>query len=79
MYGEAETRLLPGDLLVLHTDGLTRGSGRGDDTDARRLLALGHRLAGARDAQDGVRAVVEAFGQEPREDDACVMVVRVGR
>ncbi|MFD3998098.1 PP2C family protein-serine/threonine phosphatase [Streptomyces sp. NPDC058548] len=78
VYGEAETRLIPGDLLVLHTDGLTRGSGPDDDTGTRRLLALGRRLIEARDAQDGVRAVVEEFGEEQREDDACVMVVRVG-
>ncbi|MBP2580160.1 PAS domain S-box-containing protein [Streptomyces sp. PvR006] len=78
VYGEAEIRLIPGDLLVLHTDGLTRGSGPDDDTGTRRLLALGRRLIGARDSQDGVRAVVEEFGEEQREDDACVMVVRVG-
>ncbi|MFE6813057.1 PP2C family protein-serine/threonine phosphatase [Streptomyces sp. NPDC057677] len=78
VYGEAETRLIPGDLLVLHTDGLTRGSGADDDTGTRRLLALGRRLIGARDSQDGVRAIVEEFGEEQREDDACVMVVRVG-
>ncbi|MGW0119727.1 PP2C family protein-serine/threonine phosphatase [Streptomyces sp. NPDC003327] len=77
-YEETETRLLPGDLLVLHTDGLTRGSGAQDDTGARRLLALGQRLTGARDAQECVRLVAEEFGEEPREDDACVMVVRVG-
>ncbi|MFD7571058.1 PP2C family protein-serine/threonine phosphatase [Streptomyces sp. NPDC059810] len=78
VYGEAETRLIPGDLLVLHTDGLTRGRGADDDTGTRRLLALGRRLIGARDSQEGVRAVVEEFGEEQREDDACVMVVRVG-
>ncbi|MFE5712038.1 PP2C family protein-serine/threonine phosphatase [Streptomyces sp. NPDC056501] len=78
-YGETETRLYPGDLLVLHTDGLTRGSGVQDDTGTRRLLTLGPRLIEARDAQECVRAVVEEFGEEPREDDACVMVVRVGR
>ncbi|MBD0708709.1 MULTISPECIES: SpoIIE family protein phosphatase [unclassified Streptomyces] len=78
VYGEAETRLLPGDVLVLHTDGLARGSGASDDTGTRRLLTLGDRLAGARDAQDGVRAVLAEFGEEQREDDACVMVVRVG-
>ncbi|MFC9341110.1 PP2C family protein-serine/threonine phosphatase [Streptomyces sp. NPDC057020] len=78
VYGEAETRLIPGDLLILHTDGLTRGSGADDDTGTRRLLSLGRRLIGARDSQDGVRAVVEEFGEEQREDDACVMVVRVG-
>ncbi|MFI6416510.1 PP2C family protein-serine/threonine phosphatase [Streptomyces sp. NPDC050842] len=77
-YGETETRLFPGDLLVLHTDGLTRGSGVHDDTGTRRLLALGPRLTAARDALECVRAVVEEFGEAPREDDACVMVVRVG-
>ncbi|MFF8607001.1 PP2C family protein-serine/threonine phosphatase [Streptomyces sp. NPDC015346] len=77
-YEEAEVRLLPGDLLVLHTDGLTRRGGM-DDSGTRRLLSLAPRLAGARDAQDCVRTVVEEFGEAPGEDDACVMVVRVGQ
>ncbi|WP_309050148.1 SpoIIE family protein phosphatase [Streptomyces sp.] len=77
-YEEAETGLLPGDLLVLHTDGLTRGDHAEDDTGTQRLLALGSRLAGARDARDCLRLVLEEFGEETREDDACVMVVRVG-
>ncbi|MEU7036297.1 SpoIIE family protein phosphatase [Streptomyces sp. NPDC046237] len=76
-YEEAEIRLLPGDLLVLHTDGLTRRDSM-DDTGTQRLLALAPRLTEARDAQDCVRSVVEEFGEAPREDDACVMVVRVG-
>ncbi|MFF8278416.1 PP2C family protein-serine/threonine phosphatase [Streptomyces lateritius] len=76
-YEEAEVRLLPGDLLMLHTDGLTRRGGM-DDSGTRRLLSLAPRLAGARDAQDCVRTVVEEFGEAPGEDDACVMVVRVG-
>ncbi|MFJ4906471.1 PP2C family protein-serine/threonine phosphatase [Streptomyces sp. NPDC093249] len=79
VYGETETRLLPGDVLVLHTDGLNRGGGAtDDDTGARRLLALGDRLVAARDAQEALRAVVGEFGEEQREDDACAMVVRVG-
>ncbi|MFI8293524.1 phosphatase [Streptomyces sp. ms191] len=77
-YEEADIRLLPGDLLVLHTDGLTRGHD-GDDSGTQRLLELAPRLAAARDAQDCVRSVVAEFGEAPREDDACVMVVRVGR
>ncbi|MFI8962917.1 PP2C family protein-serine/threonine phosphatase [Streptomyces sp. NPDC053493] len=77
-YEEAETRLLPGDLLLLHTDGLTRTGDCLDDSGTERLLALAPRLAAARDAQDCVRSVVEEFGEGPREDDACVMVVRVG-
>ncbi|MFF6883139.1 SpoIIE family protein phosphatase [Streptomyces sp. NPDC012421] len=77
-YGETETRLHPGDVLVLHTDGLTRGANVLDDTGGARLLALAPRLAEARDAQDCLRPVLEEFGDESREDDACVMVVRVG-
>ncbi|MFF9198205.1 PP2C family protein-serine/threonine phosphatase [Streptomyces sp. NPDC014779] len=78
-YEEAATRLLPGDLLLLHTDGLTRTVGRPDDpAGTERLLGLGGRLAAARDAQECVRAVLEEFAEGPREDDACVMVVRVG-
>ncbi|MEU8759014.1 SpoIIE family protein phosphatase [Streptomyces sp. NPDC048659] len=77
-YEEAETRLLPGDLLVLHTDGLTRTAGAHHDAGTGRLMALAPRLAEARDAQDCVRSVIEEFGEGPREDDACVMVVRVG-
>ncbi|MFE5298247.1 PP2C family protein-serine/threonine phosphatase [Streptomyces sp. NPDC056632] len=78
VYEEAETRLLPGDLLLLHTDGLTRTDDCMDDSGTERLLALAPRLCAARDAQDGVRSVLEEFGEGPREDDACVMVVRVG-
>ncbi|WP_418955381.1 PP2C family protein-serine/threonine phosphatase [Streptomyces tritici] len=77
VYEEASVRLLPGDLLLLHTDGLTRGS-PDDDSGTRRLLGLAPRLTGARDAQDCVRTVVEECGESSREDDACVMAVRVG-
>ncbi|GLF96946.1 PP2C family protein-serine/threonine phosphatase [Streptomyces yaizuensis] len=78
-YEQAELRLLPGDLLVLHTDGLTRA----DSTDpavgsgVERLLALAPRFAAAQDAQACLRAMVESFGQEGREDDACVLVARI--
>ncbi|MFD3924233.1 SpoIIE family protein phosphatase [Streptomyces sp. NPDC058595] len=70
-YEQAETQLLPGDLLVLHTGGLTERTG------VDRLLALGPRLTGTRDAQDCVRTIVEEFGGAGREDDACVLVAGV--
>ncbi len=76
-YEQAELRLLPGDLLVLHTDGLTRTSAA-EDGDTGRLLALAPRFAAARNAQECVRTVVETFGQDGHQDDACVMVVRIG-
>ncbi|CAM5651269.1 hypothetical protein SCANM63S_02692 [Streptomyces canarius] len=42
-----------------------------------RLLGLAPRFGAARTAQDCVRTVVEEFGGAGREDDACVLVVKV--
>ncbi|MEV8532535.1 SpoIIE family protein phosphatase [Streptomyces sp. NPDC051211] len=78
-YGQAEERLEAGDVLVLHTDGLTPRSiefSRADGTE--RLLALAPRFSAARSAQDVVRMVIEEFGEGEREDDACVLVARIG-
>ncbi|MGW3408837.1 PP2C family protein-serine/threonine phosphatase [Streptomyces sp. NPDC000888] len=75
-YGQAEETLEDGDLLLLHTDGLVPR--RGGAVAAPRLLALAPRFHGARTAQDCVRTVVEEFGETEREDDACVLVARVG-
>ncbi|MEU6214217.1 SpoIIE family protein phosphatase [Streptomyces sp. NPDC047023] len=78
-YGQAEEPLQTGDLLVLHTDGLTPRSIEFSRTDGtERLLAMAPRLSAARSAQDCVRLVVEEFGDGEREDDACVLVARVG-
>ncbi|MCX4524336.1 MULTISPECIES: PP2C family protein-serine/threonine phosphatase [unclassified Streptomyces] len=78
-YGQAEERLEAGDVLVLHTDGLTPRSIEFSRTDGtERLLALAPRFSSARSAQDCVRMVIEEFGEGEREDDACVLVARVG-
>ncbi|MGW0773465.1 PP2C family protein-serine/threonine phosphatase [Streptomyces sp. NPDC002835] len=76
VYEQAEVALQPGDLLVLHTDGLTRTSAA-SQSDADRLTALAARFARAEDAQDCVRAIAEEFGEQEREGDACVIVARV--
>ncbi|MEU3184184.1 SpoIIE family protein phosphatase [Streptomyces sp. NPDC006923] len=73
-YEQAGVRLRPGDLLVLHTDGLTAD---GATTEQDRLLALAPRLTGARTARQCATTVVEEFGETGRADDACVMVARV--
>ncbi|MEU6540326.1 SpoIIE family protein phosphatase [Streptomyces sp. NPDC047000] len=85
VYEEAEETLEPGDLLLLHTDSLaprhwdsSRPYGSGAETTAaHRLLGLAPRLGEGRTAQDGLRAVVEEFGESERQDDACVLVARV--
>ncbi|MFJ6850489.1 PP2C family protein-serine/threonine phosphatase [Streptomyces sp. NPDC091271] len=71
-YEQDEVDLLPGDVLVLHTGGLTDRSVGPD-----MLLGLAPRFAQARTAQDCVRAVVEELGSAERLDDACVLVARV--
>ncbi|AIR96613.1 PP2C family protein-serine/threonine phosphatase [Streptomyces glaucescens] len=76
-YGEAEETLEPGDLLLLHTDGLVPGRAAADPAAVDRLLALAPRFAGAHTAQDCVRTVVTEVGGTEREDDACLLVARV--
>lgn len=71
-YAQTEERLLPGDVLLLHTEGLADRPGAG------RLLELAPRFAMADTAQECLRAVLEEFGDKEREDDACVLVVRIG-
>jgi serine phosphatase RsbU (regulator of sigma subunit)/PAS domain-containing protein len=88
VYGQAEESLHVGDLLLLHTEGLVpRGSGspdpgeagsRGGTAAVQRLLDLAPRFDEARTAQDCVRMVVEEFGGTEREDDACVLIARIG-
>ncbi|QTD96393.1 PP2C family protein-serine/threonine phosphatase [Streptomyces cyanogenus] len=75
VYGQSVVTLEPGDVLLLHTDGLMSGHSRTAVAD--RLLDLAPRFGAARTAQDCVRTVVEEFGGAGREDDACVLVAKV--
>ena len=87
VYGQAEVTLEPGDLLLLHTDGLVPrrgeathpvGTGSGQGAAAlQRLLDLAPRFGEARTAQECARTVVEEFSGSERVDDACVLVARV--
>ncbi|MFF7985308.1 PP2C family protein-serine/threonine phosphatase [Streptomyces sp. NPDC007901] len=74
-YGQAEVTLEPGDLLLLHTDGLVPGHSGTDALD--RLLGLAPRFETVRTAQDCVRAAVEEFGETERGDEACVLIAKV--
>ncbi|WP_326668030.1 MULTISPECIES: PP2C family protein-serine/threonine phosphatase [unclassified Streptomyces] len=80
-YEQEELHLLPGDVLVLHTDGLARDNGNtrnGLRPGTETLLGLAPRFAEARTAQECVRTVVEEFGGTERLDDACVLIARIG-
>ncbi|MBB4893626.1 serine phosphatase RsbU (regulator of sigma subunit) [Streptomyces olivoverticillatus] len=71
-YAQAEEALRPGDVLLLHTDGLTARP------DTGRLLELAPRFAAAKNAQECVRAVLEECGGRERKDDACVLIACIG-
>ncbi|UNO38783.1 SpoIIE family protein phosphatase [Streptomyces sp. MST-110588] len=80
-YTQRTEQLEPGDLLVLHTDGLAprrRPDAHTTHEGTEQLLSLAPRFAAARDAQSCVRIVAEEFGSTEREDDACVLIARVG-
>ncbi|SOD64078.1 PAS fold-containing protein [Streptomyces zhaozhouensis] len=78
-YTERTDPLRPGDVLVLHTDGLfsdipARGvTGHAGD---HRLIGLAGRLSAADSAAECLRLIVE---ERDGGDDACVLVARVGR
>lgn len=79
-YGEAAEQLAPGDMLLLHTDGLVQrrtpdASGVKSGTD--RLLDLAGRFGAATSAQDCLRVVAEELDVPDREDDACVLIARI--
>jgi serine phosphatase RsbU (regulator of sigma subunit) len=75
-YAQTTEQLAPGDLLVLHTEGLVPRHATDVAAGTQRLLAMGPRFADARTAQDCVRTVVEELGTPEREDDACVLIAR---
>ncbi|HET9379880.1 MAG TPA: SpoIIE family protein phosphatase [Streptomyces sp.] len=70
---DAEETLRPGDLLLLHSDGLLPPGG----TAADRLLGLAPLLSRAADARDCVRLVAEEFDDTGRAASACLLVARV--
>ena len=83
VYGQATEQLLPGDLLVLYTDGIApRPASLADavgtsEGDVPRLLGIGARFAACRSAQDCMRVIVKELGTPEREQDACLLIARV--
>jgi len=80
-YSEGEVRLLPGDLLVMYTDGVTEAI---DSTNAmfsdERLIAVVRESAGlpAAGIVTAVREAVMTFcGQAPQFDDITILVLKV--
>ena len=76
-YTEGQVRLEPGDILVMYTDGLVERRGRDIATgisQAQRLIA-GWRSEIA--LAEGCRQLTETLASPPRQDDVCVIAVRL--
>ncbi|MGW2841755.1 PP2C family protein-serine/threonine phosphatase [Streptomyces sp. NPDC001493] len=74
-YGQETARLLPGDVLLLRTDGPTPAADRGAAPD--KLLGLAPRFSRSRTAAECVRTVAEEFGGDDRPVEGCVLVARI--
>jgi len=81
-YEDRETRLNPGETLVLYTDGITDAENpQGERFGTERLKsALGELAAGSpRDVTQGIREKVTAFAAgHPQSDDIAVLALQFG-
>ncbi|GAA3153879.1 hypothetical protein GCM10020001_091860 [Nonomuraea salmonea] len=75
-YELATTRLLPGDLLLMFTDGLVERRVRDIDVGLDLVLAAARRLS-AHDLDDGLDALLTDIGGPNPEDDACLVAVGI--
>ncbi|GAB2909136.1 SpoIIE family protein phosphatase [Streptomyces mayteni] len=79
-FAQRTDRLAPGDVLVLHTDGLFSAIPRqlpAGHAGDHRLIDLAPRLSSARSATECLRVITAVCGEVGREDDACLLVARV--
>lgn len=76
-------RLMPGDILILYTDGITEAQNQGGQFFGEEQLldvALEHKNASAGQILEAVLAEVHRFvGSEPRQDDIALIVIRRGQ
>ena len=79
-YDEAEIDVLPGDRLVLITDGISEASDNGGEEfgDERLIqLLLRYRNASPAELQQAILQAVTSFAGEALQDDATLMIISV--
>jgi sigma-B regulation protein RsbU (phosphoserine phosphatase) len=81
-YEMGSAALVPGDRVILFTDGVTEAcSPEGEEFGEARLLHLlqDHRALSAHELQAKILAVVAEFSGGRWQDDATLLVLAVGR
>jgi serine phosphatase RsbU (regulator of sigma subunit)/DNA-binding transcriptional regulator YhcF (GntR family) len=81
-YEQASIALLPGDRLVMFTDGITEATdSNGEELGEGRLIALlrGNSSADAAEVRDAIMQTVTQFCREGFADDATLLTVAVDR
>jgi serine phosphatase RsbU (regulator of sigma subunit) len=74
VYHAASVALLPGDLLLLYSDGLIERRDRPLDAGLATLRAA---VRGHRDPERAIGAALRALGTTDPEDDTCLVALRV--
>ncbi len=80
LYEQDSIRLLPGDQLIICTDGITEAAdARGEEFGEENLLAIlrKNRSAAANDLRDAIIHTVSQFCREDFSDDATLLAVAV--
>jgi sigma-B regulation protein RsbU (phosphoserine phosphatase) len=79
VFSGVEMKLLPGDTLLLYTDGVTEAMNAADELfgDERLLASLSPSLPDAAGVTKAVRSAVADFVREaPQADDITMLVIR---
>ena len=79
VYTEGQVKLERGDILVMYTDGLVERSGRDIETGISQAELLLASWRSETALAQGCRQLTEELASPPRQDDVCVIAVRLRR
>jgi integral membrane sensor domain MASE1 len=76
-YREGNVGIDPGDILVMYTDGLIERRGRDVESGIAQAQRIMEGWQSDTMLEEGCRQLTETLALPPRQDDVCVMVIRL--